>query len=277
MLVQQIGYTTMKEPSLKKHALIVSVVLAFCSQGCTEVADAVFQEKLEQAFQLEPNATVEIANVNGRIDVTAWDRTEASLMIFKRANEKADFEKVRIDIVAKPERLSIEARYPQSGLSWFRRNSALVDFELKVPRGVSLKRISSVNGSVRLQGVQGSVNASTVNGELAATGLAGDASLSTVNGSIEAEFEDFANVKTVNVETVNGSVSVTIPNNANATVTATTVNGRISAAEPLRSNIQKSRRGKLEGVLGNGTSKVNVSTVNGAVSINLTSSAFARP
>src|SRR5207247_3322082 len=108
-----------------------------------------------------------------------------------------------------------------------------VEYEIKVPRRAVLDEINNVNGRVEIQGVHGRVHASTVNGKLMAEGLTADADLGSVNGSVLAAFDNLDAVQRASLKTVNGRVSVTLPPDANADVSAHTLNGGIHSSPDL--------------------------------------------
>jgi len=142
-----------------------------------------------------------------------------------------------------------------------------VDYAIQVPQNARLKTISSVNGRIVIDGVSGDIEASTVNGEMQVQGAGGDLKLSTVNGRIEAELASLGGSQSVSLNTVNGHIEATLPANADAEVSASTVNGGMTSEFfsliakkdfPLGSN--------LKGTLGSGGARVKASTVNGGIS-----------
>src|SRR5439155_25406559 len=79
-----------------------------------------------------------------------------------------------------------------------------------------------------IDGVEGNVKASSINGRITAHALKGEAKLSTINGSIEANFDRLVEPSPVSLESVNGSIVMTIPSDASAQVKASTVHGSIT-------------------------------------------------
>lgn len=246
-------------------ALIVGfqVFIAAAGQKCVE--------EQRTTYPLAPDGKVRLENVNGSVRFKAWDRAEIELHVVKRANKQADLEAVKIEVASKPDEITIRTQYPKPASGWFKskQNSTTADYVVTVPRKAALARVSNVNGSIEIQGLRGQVNASTVNGRLTASGLANDTSLSTVNGALEVEFEEFAGARSVSLSTVNGKASVTLPRNADATISASTVNGEISADKPFEVKKQRLPGRSFEGTLGNGSAKVKINTVNGAIAIRL--------
>jgi DUF4097 and DUF4098 domain-containing protein YvlB len=209
-----------------------------------------------------------VDNVNGRVRIAAWDRPEVQVDVLKQADRREDLEAVKIEIDAKPERIRIHTQYPKAKTGWWHRsNSTRVDYDIKVPAHASLKKIRHVNGSVEIDGVLGTVDASTVNGHLAAKRLAADSRLESVNGGVEATFEKFDEVKSVTIKTVNGGVEIALPTNADADLSAHTVNGGIHTPPNLTVNRSGHRPRQLHARLGNGGTQVRLETVNGGIHV----------
>jgi len=132
-----------------------------------------------------------------------------------------------------------------------------------VPQHSRLDRISTVNGGIEIEKVNGDVEASSVNGNVTAAGLAGQVELSTVNGSVKANFAELK--KSVSLKSVNGSVTIALPPEANAKVSANTLTGGISSDFALQAKKHFPIGQNLDGKLGEGGPAIKVSTVNGGV------------
>ena len=104
-----------------------------------------------------------------------------------------------------------------------------MEYTLKVPRRARLFAVETVNGGVDVAGVAGNIKASSVNGTVVARNLESEAQLSTVNGRVEASFEKLQGTPSISLHTVNGSISLSIPDKSNAELNASTVHGRISS------------------------------------------------
>ncbi|MCA1573810.1 MAG: hypothetical protein LC770_04580 [Acidobacteria bacterium] len=146
-------------------------------------------------------------------------------------------------------------------------NPALVDYTVTVPRNARLESVDLVNGSLDVDGVEGDVKASSVNGRVTARGLAGVAKLSTVNGNLEATFTKLDEAKPISLGSVNGSVTLIIPSDANAVVRAGTVHGAISNEFGLNVQHGDYVGHELYGQLGAGGPRIRLGNVNGRISI----------
>jgi DUF4097 and DUF4098 domain-containing protein YvlB len=189
-------------------------------------------ETFEQSYPLNPNGRVSVSNVNGSIIVEAWDRNEVKLTATKIADSRETLNDVQIDVNARPDYFRVEVDYPE--MKWSNRGDQdrhrriEVQFRLSVPRTALLNEVETVNGSVTVSNFVNFTKISAVNGNVNAGNLRGTANLSTVNGRVIADFDRLETTSKINLSTVNGEVSLTIPSDANATIKADSLNGPIS-------------------------------------------------
>jgi len=111
------------------------------------------------------------------------------------------------------------------------------------------------------------VRASLVNGRVKADGLSGEVSLSTVNGSIDANAAGLAASKGVSLNSVNGSIVLSVPSGASAQVKASTVHGGISNDFGLTVEEGQYVGRNLSGQIGSGGPRIRLNTVNGSITI----------
>jgi len=180
---------------------------------------------------------------------------------------------VRIEVVEHDGGVTICAVYPREGNECLpgdrgrlsvRNNDVKVEFEVEVPDGVRFTG-RSVNGSIRAEDLDSDVIAHTVNGAIDIS-TNGRAEAETVNGSIEADMGRADWDHDVGFETVNGSISLTLPEDVNADVRARTVNGRIRTDLPL--TVREVGRRRLDGRLGDGGPELELETVNRSITLN---------
>lgn len=227
-------------------------------------------ERIEQSYPLNANGRVTISNINGSITIDTWDRNEVKLVAVKTASDKERLTEVEIQINSTPNLFHVETDYgnwKRDGRGWKNNGSLQVEYTLTVPRGAVLNEIETVNGSVKISNAGNLVKASAVNGEVRATNLRGATSLSTVNGTVYADFDQLQAGSKINLDTVNGTVNLTIPSDANATLRADSVNGSITNdfGLPVRKGRYVGR--DLYGKVGTGDVQIRLNSVNGALSV----------
>ncbi|MEM7588130.1 MAG: DUF4097 family beta strand repeat-containing protein [Acidobacteriota bacterium] len=220
------------------------------------------------SYPLTADGRVSLENINGDVRIEAWDRDEVSIEAVKRARSQEALDEATIEIDARADRIHIETQYNQDRRGWTsKRDSASIDYTLYVPRGAELDEIELVNGSLELEGIEGDVNASLVNGRANARGLTGNTEISTVNGQLEVELAELDRSHSVELSSVNGSVRLDVPGRADADIEASTVHGGISNDFGLVVDKGEYVGEELSGSIGNGGARVNLSNVNGSISI----------
>jgi hypothetical protein len=227
-------------------------------------------EKFEQSYPLSKNGNVSVSNVNGSITMEAWDRDEVKLEATKIADSKETLADVEIKVTTTADSFSVEADYRgwrSNDRARGERRKLEVEFRLWVPRTAILNEIETVNGSVAVSNFTNVTKISAVNGNVTATNLRGAANLSTVNGEVISDFDRVDGVSKINLSTVNGSVSLTLPSDVNATIKADSLNGNITNdfGLPVRKGQYVGR--DLYGRIGSGETQIKLNSVNGRLSI----------
>ena len=240
----------------------------------TTVASSDEIERFEQTYPLSATGRVSVSNVNGSIAIETWDRNEVKLEYVKTADDREALADIVVIINSQPDSLSVETDCNK--LYRNRKNNSVprknyrrsdVEYRLTVPRSAVLDEIEAVNGSVSITGVTNSTKASAVNGEVRATNLRGTANLSTVNGTVVADFDQLKTGGRISLNTVNGTVELMIPSDANATIKADTVNGKISNDFGLPVRKGEYVGSDLYGKVGSGDVQIRLNSVNGALSV----------
>ena len=227
-------------------------------------------ERFEQTYPLNANGRVSVSNVNGSITIETWDRNEVKLEAVKIADNKERLSEVEIKINARQDSFSVETDYDKTrrdSRGWRNNGKLQVEFKLIVPRNAVLDEIETVNGSINISNASNTTKASAVNGEVRATNLRGTANLSTVNGTVEADFDQLQTGSRISLNTVNGTVNLMIPSDANATIKADTVNGSINNDFGLPVRKGKYVGKDLYGKIGSGDVQIKLNSVNGCLSV----------
>ena len=228
-------------------------------------------EEFHQSYPLSATGRVSIANINGNVHISAWDRNEVKVDAVKRAYRAERLSEVTIDVTNSADSVSIKTKYPDRNQTFDSRtresNPASIEYTLTVPRGARVDGVELVNGSLDIDGVQGEVRASLVNGRIKANDLSGEVNLSTVNGSIEASVAGLAESKGVSLNSVNGSIVLSVPSGANAQVRASTVHGQISNDFGLVVEEGQYVGRNLSGQIGSGGPRIRLNNVNGSITI----------
>jgi Putative adhesin len=250
---------------------------AFCLAGFLVVAPpAAFAQDFQWHGAIPRGQAIEIKGVNGDVRAEPSGSNEVEVVAVRRGR-RDDPDSVRIEVVPHGGGVTICAVYPSrdgqkpnecrpgsEGRMNVQNNDVSVRFTVRVPAGVALIG-KTVNGEIEALRLNGDVTLTTVNGSITFD-TTGGARASTVNGSIRGAMgrADWSN--TLDMATVNGSITLTLPPDLNTDVKATTVNGDISSDFPMTVTGRISRR-RVEGTIGGGGRLLSLDSVNGSITL----------
>ena len=209
--------------------------LAFA--GAAVAADRSHDTDLRET--LEPGTTLEVRGILGSI-VAAPGPGNVAIIHAHAVSSDADPADVAVRATRIGDRLVVCTIYPDSGRTDCGEHSGRrvqhgdyegnvrVDFTVTVPSGVKF-RAQAVDGDVVASRLSGDVSASVVHGDVRID-TSGQADVRTVDGAIEATIGATTNEGDLNFETVNGSIRLTLPHDANAAISARTLRGPIDGA-----------------------------------------------
>ena len=255
----------------------INMPSVLCLAGALVMTTGVAQA---QDFQwhgaVRQGQSIEIKGVNGDVRAEPSGSNEVEVVAVKRANRDSP-DSVRIEVVPHAGGVTICAVYPsrdtqkpneclpgEGGRMNVQNNDVSVRFTVRVPAGVTFVG-KTVNGEIEATRLNGDVSLATVNGSVTFSTTAGGRA-STVNGSIRGQMgrADWSN--TLEMATVNGGITLTLPPDLNTDVRASTVNGDISTDFPMTVTGRVSRR-KLEGTIGGGGRVLSLDSVNGSITL----------
>ncbi len=258
---------------MKPYALgLLFVAASGLLSSCLYVGDFgdadAFREDFHSTHPLDAGGRVSVETFNGSIEVAAWDQNSVEVNGTKHASLHSVLDEIKVDVDSTPAAIRIRAMRPEG----FR--SGGVRFSIRVPRKAALELISTSNGRIDVDGVEGKARLHTSNGGIRVQRLKGDLEAETSNGSIETvELSGNANLHTSN-GSVRGDAS-------GGSFEAVTSNGRIevrltdpAAAWPVR---LRSSNGHIELRLdGKQLPEVRASTSNSSILVRLPPNADAR-
>ena len=157
-----------------------SIIAMLSFSGHAEVIDNV-----EKTFDVEPNSTFSLDNVNGSVEITGWDKPIIRVTATISADNQDARDNIAIDMHQSASGVRVKTRYKEERRWKNNSNSGKVEYVVSLPKNVELSAIDLVNGSLKIEHVTGEVNAQLVNGSIKANGLAANGEFSSVNGSIK--------------------------------------------------------------------------------------------
>ncbi len=206
------------------------------------------------------------ASPNGGIRVEGWDQPDvlvrAVVQAYGETNAEATAMLPQVQVTAAG--TGVKADGPAGG-GGERRSGWSVSFEVWAPRTTALA-LSARNGGVAVHEMRGESRFTTENGGVTLDDVGGQVVGSTRNGGVNvrlsgARWEGAG----LDVETINGGVSLAVPAGYSAALEVHTVNGGIRTDTTAPSQERRGR--ELRTTLGGGGPLLKLRTVNGGVRI----------
>ncbi len=207
---------------------------------------------------------------NGGIHVIAWDKKEilvrSRVEAWGESKSEAESTLHQVKVVAEGEKVRSSGPKESGHHSWGWSTS----FEIFVPARIDLG-METVNGGINVDGVSGAMKLETVNGGIHLAQVAGRIKGETVNGGVHVELSGAKwDGEGLDVETVNGGVTLALPDSYNATIKANTTHGGVNSDFP-GAKITKGQWGAgpntLELTVGSGGAPIRLETVNGGLRV----------
>ena len=255
--------------------LAAAVVSAGCDVRVDEhgirsvrVAEGRAEDVWSRTYTLPTNGALEVVGENGTIYVRAADGPETEVRAEREAEATSDeaaralLQKAQIQEEVTPTMVRIATEATEDG--GFRAARVKVDYRIAVPPGLALT-FKTKNGDIRLNDVNGRMNAATTNGSITTEDLAGSLTAETLNGPVRVDFSSIAGE--VALSTTNGGIRLTVPPSAKINLDASVVNGRILVDDEFAVSPGEGPSERLSVALNGGGPKVSATTVNGSVRI----------
>lgn len=216
--------------SVRVRTLIFSLAASFLfwhGAGKTTQAEDV---TLRRSFAFEPGGRVTLLNTHGNIRIRSWDQNRIQLVAKKKGGSKEDMELVPIEIESGKDELHITSLFPEYAPSL----DVQVDYQLRVPAEVDLQLVSTIKGEIEVNDVSGRAILKTDHGGIRVkrfSGILGAESLAY--GEIEVELSRLEPSHRINLENINGTISLRLPKEVDAFWIVRTMNGSIESEIPF--------------------------------------------
>jgi DUF4097 and DUF4098 domain-containing protein YvlB len=209
------------------------------------------------------------ARSNGGVVVHGWDRPDvhvrARVVVFADSDADARSLASEVRLVTTGGRIRVEG--PARDRNWWRDRGWSVAFELQVPRSAELT-VAATNGGIAVRDVRGRMDLRTTNGGLALEDVSGDIRGETTNGGVSVRMtSDKWEGPSLDVRTVNGGITLALPDGLSADLDARAVNGGIRVDFPVTVSGLISRGREVRGTIGAGGPRIRASATNGGISI----------
>ncbi len=244
-----------------KHAITAIATAAAMTVALAAPSSATEREEVNQSYPVGKDARLSLSNLNGAVTISGWDKKTIEVKATKTTSGSRErLDDVTINFDMKNDHLRIDVDYDDS--KQWHDGGVGVEFEIHVPHATDIKDVKLVNGDLKITDVIGDVAASSVNGEVDGDQLGGEVHLSTVNGGVS--LKSVVGHESIELSSVNGSVTLELPRKVNAKLSASTIHGDIRG--DLGHGVTHAGS-SLDAVLGNGGARIDLSTVNGDIRV----------
>ena len=259
--------------------------------SATVAAQSVTQSRAwTESFPVSgPEPRLKISNIWGTVRVRSGPDGQIAIAVDEKRSapdqERYDrsLQILALSIEADTDRVVIAVGEPTKNWNWndpCRGCRVDYQFDVVVPEGTRLELGTVLDGAIDVNGVAGTISASNVNGPIKVHRARGCAILESVNGELDVSFGQ-APVENCDIETINGDITLSLPNGSGLDVALDQFNGRVVsefAVDPFaipavvehtndddghRYRIQQSAGLRLDG----GGPTFSISSLNGDVRI----------
>lgn len=195
----------------------------------TTALPATVTETIRQTYPMSARGTVSLDNINGEVEIVAWDKAEVSLEAIKSAPDEEGLKRIQVVVEAQPASLATRSVHDKVrlGVFWIGSVDAPGDvhYKLMVPVGTTLLKVSTVNSNILCTGVRGDIE----------------------------------------IHSDRGSIRLVVSKEASFDLVAYSEKGSVACALPIK--IEEAGIHRLRGRIGQGGAKVKINTVKGSVQI----------
>lgn len=206
---------------MRRYTRLLPLAPVLLLTGCVEFGDfgdsEAYKEDFHQTYPLNAGGSVSVETFNGSIEVSGWEQNSVEVNGTKYASTRSGLDAIRTDVSAPGGTVRVRA-IKSSDI--FRHGGAR--FTVRVPRSTMLDLISTSNGHIRIEDVDGNARLRTSNGAIRVSRLKGALEARTSNGSIDGDSLE----GDAKLHTSNGPIRAEV---THGQFEATTSNGSITA------------------------------------------------
>jgi Toastrack DUF4097 len=246
--------------------LTIAAGCTLMSASLSLAVHAEVTEEITQSFAVSSGSKLSLNNLNGSVSLVSGNDGEIRVFAIKKAVSNEDLERITVKMSENGNEVVIDTKYDKNSGNY--SNSGSVKYTVTLPDDVSLSKVELVNGSLKLDNIKGDISVDLVNGSVKGSGLTGNTEVSSVNGSIKLDYQTLENsVDKINLETVNGSIKLYLPENSGADVEAETMHGSLTSDFGFKVDKQVFSGKEMTGSIGNGHTKIDLQSVNGSIKV----------
>ena len=225
------------------------------------------QEPFSYKLDVVNQTQLDLEGINGSVSITGRAGFHSVIISGEKRVESESVEdaaaylaQLEVSIRDLSSNITVETLQPQETFG----RICVVDYTITLPDNFEISTIN-VNGSVTIDTISNTVSVVNVNGQVILNTIFGSASVTLVNGQIVAQIT-LPSEGTIDLSTVNGGISLDIPQNTSAELSANVTNGGINIYN-LNLNNLTSTLNFVSGTLADGRGTISLNTVNGGIQV----------
>ena len=222
------------------------------------------REEIRKSFELKPGARLEVAGINGKVDIQTSDTTTAEVYVLRTAKSQDALKRREVTIEQTATGLIVKGRQVGHGF-WEHLfgSKASEDVTIKAPRQIALA-LRGINGRVTTGDVEGALEAKGINGHVNLGQANESAEISGINGNISVTLNKLGD-RGARLSGVNGGIELRLGGDLNADLTAKGMNGNLRSEIP-DVTVNKGQYGSnYTARIGEGGAPITISGINGNV------------
>ena len=158
-------------------------LLAFVLTSCDDIefhgSSDRYREDFHYAFDLSNGGRLQLENFNGSVDIMGWEKNTVEINGTMYASTETRLKEMKIDVTPSASSITVRTVPPLD-----RRGGSGARYMIRVPLHAELAGITSSNGSIKVEAVEGAARLRTSNGSIHAERMKGSLDAQTSNGSI---------------------------------------------------------------------------------------------
>lgn len=246
-------------------------------------AEKKYSEDFFKSLNNVSGKKLKMDNINGGISIDGWDKDQIEINATKEVSSekyeipqeiKDGLKEIEIDIQENEGSIEITTNCPQ-GLEQGGKYQIRVYYKIYLPKKTDLK-VETINGGIAIQGVAGTIQVKSINGGISLTALDGkidiftsngglsfrdifgECDIQTMNGGIYGEYTILDKPLNLEVKSMNGQVSINLPQSEDIKAFAKCTNGSVSSKISLvKSKSELKGEKKIAIEVSNGSIKIN--------------------
>lgn len=174
-----------------------------------------YREDFHYSYPQTAGGRLSVQNFNGSVEVTGWDQNTVDISGTRYAESRQLLDAVKVEASSSGNTVHVRTTHPDT-----HHGNMGAKFIIRVPRRTELDEITSSNGSLKVEDVEGGSHLTTSNGSVNVARIRGNVDGHTSNGGVELT-DVLGNVS---FHTSNGSIHA---GNVEGAFEASTSNGGV--------------------------------------------------